>query len=208
MAECVEGCGNPAAPRSRNGRCRSCAARLWGPRWGESELAILREFYPSEGGRVAERLPGRSVAVIRGMARRQDLRSNAPRPAPANKGNKGKRKPKPIQTQDDYRERTAIAFSAAKRSIYARARKMVEDGVPVTNGLPISLKLAMNQAAEGIEREKRDSNAVERAKLKLQRRWPVYSMAIHGGPAHLFVVGNRKNVTEQDLLALAERMAA
>jgi hypothetical protein len=50
---------------------------------------------------------------------------------------------------------------------------------------------------------------IEQAKRILQRRYaPVCSMAVYGGDPDLYAVGHRKDVTREQLLAMAERAAA
>jgi hypothetical protein len=50
---------------------------------------------------------------------------------------------------------------------------------------------------------------IEAAKRLLQRRYaPVCSMAVHGGDPSLFQVGHRKNLTQEQLLEMAERSVA
>jgi hypothetical protein len=50
---------------------------------------------------------------------------------------------------------------------------------------------------------------IEQAKRILQRRYaPVCSMAVYGGDPDRYVVGHRKDVTREQLLAMAERAAA
>jgi hypothetical protein len=57
--------------------------------------------------------------------------------------------------------------------------------------------------------EARQECPFERAKLLLQRRYaPVCSMAVYGGDPERFQVGQRKDVTRTELLAMAARVAA
>jgi hypothetical protein len=114
----------------------------------------------------------------------------------------------------DRQERASARRGAAiRRSIEKRALALVDgdDSVRSAGG---QVNQVMAAAVLAI-RERRAAGArhidpVERAKLVLQRHnyKPVVSMAIHGGPTDCFQVGSRLNVTQDELLAMAERLAA
>jgi flagellar biosynthesis GTPase FlhF len=98
---------------------------------------------------------------------------------------------------------------AAKATARKKAQKILETGELIGRVRNPEIKFAYQALLREQERERRQSDPIEQAKIKLQRRYaPVCSMAIYGGPKHLYVIGQRRNVSEQELLALAEKVAA
>lgn len=99
-----------------------------------------------------------------------------------------------------------------KRSIERQAAALIDgnDSVRSRGG---QVNQAVAAAAIAIRErraaEARQADPVERAKLTLQRRYaPVCSMAVYDGDPDLFMVGHRRNLTRDELLELAARVAA
>lgn len=99
--------------------------------------------------------------------------------------------------------------AGVRRAASAKARERIEHGLAAHR----APQAAVRHAQFAIEAENaiqaRLSDPVGQAKTKLQRRYrPVVSMAVYGGDPDIFVVGNRKGITRDELLAMADRIAA
>jgi hypothetical protein len=94
--------------------------------------------------------------------------------------------------------------AAVMRAQSQRAAAMLDAGN--TQPIDIGTKMAMRVIIEAREQEARLSDPIERAKTLLRRRFaPVCSMVVYDGDPDLFQVGHRKNVTRDELLAMAAR---
>jgi hypothetical protein len=98
---------------------------------------------------------------------------------------------------------------AVDRARIARAEALIDSGKVLTGKTDPGLKIAMRAVQTRRAEEARLFDPIEQAKTTLRRRYaPVCSMAVHGGDPNLFQVGHRKNLTGEELLAMAERIAA
>lgn len=96
-----------------------------------------------------------------------------------------------------------------RRATSAKARERIERGLDARTATQATVRHAQFAIEAENAIQARLSDPVGQAKAKLQRRYaPVVSMAVYGGDPDLFVVGNRKGVTRDELLAMAERLAA
>lgn len=154
--------------------------------------------------KVAEK--SKTVCEVEPRRERQPVRS-APSREPAVHA-----APQP-RAQSNQAVTNARRSAAIKRSIERKAIALLDgDNSGLTTGGQVNQCVAA--AAKAIlgrrEAEARRSDPVERAKLVLQRAHyaPVCSMAIYDGDPDLFIVGSRKNITRDELIAWAERIAA
>jgi hypothetical protein len=98
---------------------------------------------------------------------------------------------------------------ATRRSHLARAAALVDAGEAATRDKGVHVVIAMREVEKQRREEARLACPIESAKRLLQRRYaPVCSMAVHGGDPRLFQVGHRKNLTQEQLLEMAERSVA
>jgi hypothetical protein len=98
---------------------------------------------------------------------------------------------------------------SVRRGILAKAEELLDAGKTSGRGTNVHVKMAMRAVEVQRAEQARLGCPIEQAKRTLQRRYaPVCSMAVYGGDADLFIVGNRKNVTRDELLAMAARLAA
>lgn len=95
---------------------------------------------------------------------------------------------------------------AVRRGHLKRAGELLDAGIKPTN---VHEKLAMREVENLRAQEYRMTDPVEQAKTVLRRRFaPVCSMAVYEGDPDRFMVGSRKDVTRDELLAMAARIAA
>jgi len=119
-----------------------------------------------------------------------------------------------IRREQEGRDRTisianARRSKAAKATARRKAEKILEQGVSIGTVRNPEVKFAYQALVAERAREHRQADPIEQAKLKLQRRYaPVCSMTVYGGKKGLYMIGTRKDVPEQELLAMAERLAA
>lgn len=91
----------------------------------------------------------------------------------------------------------------------ARAAALLDAGESATRDKGVHVLIAMRAIEAERAEQARLSCPIEQAKRMLQRRYaPVCSMAVYGGDPNLFIVGGRKNVTRDELLEMAQRVAA
>lgn len=162
--------------------------------WSEDEIAKLRRLWKRDGWKCADQFPGRTVEAVRNKAYAIGLCEGVGR----------KPAPKPVA---DPQLRAALAYRAQQRGIMAAAIRKLQSGKPIKS----SDNTTMLIARQVVEAQQRAACPVEQAKTILRRRHtPVVSMAYtaKGGPKDRYQVGNRFDVSEQDLLALAEQVAA
>lgn len=195
-------CGRELYARNHSGLCKPCSLRMVAskaPRhwdWTAAEIERLRRLWPVQGRGCVEQFPGRSLASIQSKATalgikidRDRKRANVPA--------------KPVNARDGYDRKQQQRYGTHRRRNLAKARALVDQGVTVGDVRQGHMKQAILVATEQAAEERRRADPIEQAKLRLQRRGPVYSMAIIGGKPGFYFVHGRRDVPEQDLLAMA-----
>lgn len=193
-------CGAPITKRSKTGQCRSCAARgkPSAHAWPEEEARRFARVYPKFGLKCLDQFPGRTKEALASKARQLGLKVERPAPAPR----------KPVNARDDYDRKQGRRYQKHRARNMEKARELVDQGVKPGQAKQIHMKLAMVAAAEQAAEERRRACPVEQAKVRLQRKGPVYSMAVIGGRKGFYFVHGRRDVPEQDLIEMAREIAA
>jgi hypothetical protein len=187
--------------------------------WSGAELVFLRETYPDFGSEYCADQLGRTVCSVRSKVKKLGLNLSAAGLSKLNteravvyKVAAAKRRSAPVKVdgrKTATREQQEARYAKARRTNVAKGRKLIAAGVDY-NSVGGAMRMAIIDARAQMESEHRYTDPLEVAKTKLRRFYkPVVSMAYtaKGGPSDLYMVGNRANLTEQDLLALAEQAA-
>lgn len=164
------------------------------------EERLQREAAAKRDRRVQESSREVEHRTVRQAERRAAPREPAPSRLPEARAH-----PLPERAKIDIANKARSA--AVRRAHTARAEAALDAGKTATRdiGLKIAMRQVQNQRAE----QHRLGCPIEQAKRVLQRRYaPVCSMAVHGGDPNLFQVGHRKDVSREELLAMAEKLAA
>jgi hypothetical protein len=100
--------------------------------------------------------------------------------------------------------------NATRRRQIEEAEEFVDSGKVITRATPVYLKIAQRAVIQQREEAARLADPIEQAKVVLQRRGRVvHSMAVWGGrDDRFFVTGLGRDVTAEQLLEAAERLAA
>jgi hypothetical protein len=164
-------------------KAERAAARLAALRRHQAERAAEAEE------RRRQRLEERELARSRRAEERQVYR--APNRAAIDRANRKRR-------------------DALTRRSREAAEAFVDAGRVVTKATPIHIKIAQRAVIAAREEAARQADPLEQAKVALQRRGKVvHSMAVWGGRAdRYFVSGLGKDVSAEQLLAEAQRLAA
>lgn len=189
-------------------RCRAHKLNLEGfsrGPWTQEEDAQLRDLFPKIGRECFKQI-GRSRESVRTRARQMGIAGPGPKLFVKGVGNPALRSRR-AGTLEEHRINTALAFSKRKRKVMEKAIEKARSGKKWHSSENATMVIAVQIVAE----EQRRTDPVEQAKTLLRRRYPiVVSMAYtaKGGPANEYQVGHKLNVSEQDLLAMAEEVAA
>ena len=138
---------------------------------------------------------------------RQAVRSAAPRepapPAPQ------QARAHPLSDRAKIDAANKRRADAVGRRVVAKAEAFIDAGKTIGKGTNVHLKLAVRAVELKRAEEQRQGCPIETAKTLLRRRFaPVCSMAVYDGDPALFCVGHRKNLTVDELLAMAAKVSA
>jgi hypothetical protein len=112
--------------------------------------------------------------------------------------------PDRVKLDREYHRRNV----AVQRRNVAKAEAFIDAGKTIGKGTNVHVKIAVRAVEARRAEDARLACPIEAAKRVLQRRHaPVCSMAVHGGDPDLFQVGHRKDLSRDELLAMAERAA-
>lgn len=177
--------------------------------WSEEEDQIIREQYPTKGRAILPLLSNRSEAGLKKRLKALGIRKASEAKRSDNGISNPRRSPlKTAPVAADPSLANARRSAAAVRQMTEKAQERVEQGLSA-NSAPPALRFAQRKLEQAMEDQARALDPVEQAKSILRRRYkPVVSMAVYGGPKDLFVVGTKRNVSQQDLLSMAAEMAA
>lgn len=192
-------CSAALTKRNRTGRCRQCSYDQRRTVFSREADAILRRDYPAHGAEfVADQLPGVSLKAVRYRAKnlgiKREPRAPIVRPPRV-------RKPKDATA---HMQKAARSTQAMVRRSVVRAMTLIEQGVAPGQVKHGQARMAMTAAQEIISEQRRRADPIEQAKTILRRRFrPVVEEVVYGGQPGRFRVGMMKDVTAQDLLAMA-----
>lgn len=194
-------CPAPIDKRNRSGKCRSCVGigRPNVTAWPQDEVERLRRLWPLLGKRCADQFPNRTPTALQTKAQALGIRCEA-KQVPHNK---------PPKDATEHMQRAARQASAQRKRSLDKAIVLARQGVVGGTVKHGQTRLAMVQAVQIVEEEKRQACPIEQAKTVVRTLYPgrpaVHSMSVWGGPANLYRIGAMLNVSEQDLLALADK---
>lgn len=104
--------------------------------------------------------------------------------------------------------RSQRRMAAIRRATTARAMGRIEQGLDPRTATQAAVRHAQFALQAEIEMNNRMADPIELAKAILRRTYkPVVTMSVYGGSPDLFMVGQRKDITQDELLALARRAA-
>lgn len=177
--------------------------------WTAEEDAKLDRLWALHGWGCRNSFPGRTPDAVRSRARDRGLIAERPGATP-----RLRQKPRAVHDAPPPTDQAIAAqrhSAAVRRGLNAKAIAKVKAGVDPHSVKSAAERDALLFARRIVEAEQRAACPVEQAKTVLRRRYvPVVSMAYtaKGGRTDRYQVGNRLNLTEQDLLALAAEVAA
>jgi hypothetical protein len=146
-----------------------------------------------------------SREVERRPARQADRPAASREPAPVSPPTRAH--PNPDRARMDRIHRAKS--TAIQRRQIAQAEAFIESGKAITRATSANIKIAVRMVENRRAEDARLACPIEEAKRILQRRYaPVCSMAVYGGSPDRFVVGSKRDVTTDELLELAARIAA
>jgi len=113
-----------------------------------------------------------------------------------------------IEEYDRSRLKVSLRIQRTRRTQVEIAKQRIVGGEAVGKHIGKSSGFVFQAAAKQLADEARRSCPLEQAKIVLRRRRVVYSMSVHGGDPNLyFVSGLGPNITAEQLIAEAERIA-
>lgn len=123
----------------------------------------------------------------------------------ANPPDEAKRKLRSEYKRPDFGVGYRIA-AGIRRSAARKAQERIDAGLSAESASSAALRLTQRDMEANLREQGRLSDPIEQAKSKLQRaRYvPVCSMSIYGGDPSLFRVGQKTNLTTDQLLQMAE----
>lgn len=119
------------------------------------------------------------------------------------------RGPKPDRRKSPTETDGLRRAARLRRQITRKALQRIEQGLDARTATQACIRHAQFALERELEISARMADPVEQAKASLRKRYtPVVSMSVYGGAADRFMVGSRKDLTQDELLAMAGKVAA